>query len=40
MGFKNIIFDKENEIKFVTLNRPEVYDTLNHEFLVELGEVI
>lgn len=40
MDWKNIIFEKENKIGFVTLNRPEVYNALNHELLSELGEVI
>ena len=40
MDWKNIIFKKEAQIGFVTLNRPEVYNALNHELLTELGEVI
>ena len=40
MDLKNIIFKKENPIGFITLNRPEVYNALNHELLSELGEVI
>ena len=40
MGWKNIIFGKENQIGFVTLNRPEVYNALNATLLGELGEVV
>jgi enoyl-CoA hydratase len=40
MGWKNIIFGKENQIAFVTLNRPEVYNALNNQLLIELGEAI
>jgi enoyl-CoA hydratase len=40
MEWKNIIFKKEAQIGFVTLNRPEVYNALNHEVFTELGEVI
>jgi enoyl-CoA hydratase len=40
MGWKNIIFEKENQIGFVTLNRPEVYNALNAVLLGELGEVV
>lgn len=40
MDWKNIIFTKENRIAFVTVNRPEVYNALNHALLTELGEVI
>jgi enoyl-CoA hydratase len=40
MGWKNIIFKKENKIGFITLNRPEVYNALNAVLLGELGEVV
>ena len=40
MEWKNIIFEKEKQIGFVTLNRPKVYNALNHELLMELEEVI
>jgi enoyl-CoA hydratase len=40
MGWKDIIFEKENQIGFVTLNRPEVYNALNAALLGELGEVV
>jgi enoyl-CoA hydratase len=40
MEWKNIIFKKEAQIGFVTLNRPEVYNALNHAVFTELGEVI
>jgi enoyl-CoA hydratase len=40
MDWKNILFKKEARIGFVTLNRPEVYNALNHALLTELGEVI
>jgi enoyl-CoA hydratase len=40
MGWKNIIFGKENQIGFVTLNRPEVYNALNATLLGELREVV
>jgi enoyl-CoA hydratase len=40
MGWKNIIFGKENQIGFVTVNRPEVYNALNAALLAELGEVV
>jgi enoyl-CoA hydratase len=40
MEYKNIMLKKENKIGFVTLNRPEVFNALNHELLVELGELV
>jgi enoyl-CoA hydratase len=40
MGWKNIIFKKENKIGFITLNRPEVYNALNAALLGELEEVV
>lgn len=40
MELKNIIFKKENQIGFITLNRPDVYNALNHGLLTELGEVL
>ncbi len=40
MGWKNIIFKKENRIGFITLNRPEVYNALNASLLGDLGEVV
>jgi enoyl-CoA hydratase len=40
MGWKNIIYEKENRIGFITLNRPEVYNALNASLLGELGEVV
>ena len=40
MGWKNILFKKENQIGFITLNRPEVYNALNAALLGELGEVV
>jgi len=40
MDLKNILFKKEARIGFVTLNRPDVYNALNHALLTELGEVI
>ncbi len=40
MDRKNILFEKENQIGFVTLNRPKVYNALNAELLRELGETL
>jgi enoyl-CoA hydratase len=40
MDWKNIILKKEAQIGFLTLNRPEVYNSLNHALLMELGEAI
>jgi enoyl-CoA hydratase len=40
MDRKNILFEKENQIGFVTLNRPEVYNALNAGLLRELGETL
>ena len=40
MDWKNILFKKEAQVAFVTLNRPKVYNALNHALLTELGEVI
>jgi enoyl-CoA hydratase len=40
MGWKNIIYEKQNKIGFITLNRPEVYNALNASLLGELGEVV
>jgi len=40
MDWKNIIFKKEKQIGFVTLNRPEVYNALNAALLGELEEVV
>jgi enoyl-CoA hydratase/carnithine racemase len=38
MEWKNIIFRKEKQAGFVTLNRPEVYKALDHELFVELDQ--
>jgi enoyl-CoA hydratase len=40
MDWRNILFEKEAQVAFITLNRPEVYNALNHALLTELGEVI
>jgi enoyl-CoA hydratase len=40
MNLQNIIFEREGAIAFITLNRPEVYNALNHEVYVELGQVM
>ena len=40
MGWKNIIYEKENKVGFITLNRPEVYNALNASLLGELGEAV
>jgi enoyl-CoA hydratase len=40
MEFKNIVFKEENQIGFITLNRPDVYNALNHPLFVELNEVV
>ncbi len=40
MAGKNILFNQENRIGFITLNRPEVYNALNGALLEELGGVI
>ncbi len=40
MGWKNIIYEKENKIGFITLNRPEVYSALNASLLGELREAL
>ncbi len=40
MDLKNLIFKKENQIAFITLNRPDAYNALNHALFLELGEVI
>lgn len=40
MNWENIIFWKEKKIGFITLNRPEVYNALNHRLLVELNGAI
>lgn len=37
---KNIIFEKENHIATVTLNRPEAMNAFNYDLLVELSEVV
>jgi enoyl-CoA hydratase len=40
MDLKNILFKKENQMAFITLNRPDVYNALNHPLFMEMGEVI
>jgi len=35
-----VLYEKEKEIGLITINRPEVYNALNHRLLIELGEVI
>ncbi len=40
MNWENILLRKEKKIGFITLNRPEVYNALNHRLLVELNEAI
>lgn len=40
MDWKNIIFKKEARIAFIALNRPEVYNALNHALIVELGKAL
>lgn len=35
-----VLYEKENEIGLVTINRLEVYNALNHELLIELGDVL
>ncbi|NLU47172.1 MAG: short-chain-enoyl-CoA hydratase [Syntrophomonadaceae bacterium] len=40
MDFQNILVDKKDKTAIVTINRPKVLNALNHETLVELGEVI
>jgi enoyl-CoA hydratase len=40
MSWKNILFKKESNVGFITLNRPEVYNALNASLLGELGEVV
>ena len=38
MEFKNIVFNEEKQMGFITLNRPDVYNALNHPLFVELNE--
>ena len=40
MVWENLIYKKENQIGFVTLNRPKVYNALNAALLSELSEAI
>ncbi|HOQ09315.1 MAG TPA: short-chain-enoyl-CoA hydratase [Syntrophomonadaceae bacterium] len=40
MDFQNILVEKKDKTAIVTINRPKVLNALNHETLVELGEVI
>jgi enoyl-CoA hydratase len=40
MAGKNILFNQENRIGFITLNRPEVYNALNGALLEELRGII
>jgi enoyl-CoA hydratase len=35
-----ILFEKEKNIGLITINRPEVYNALNHDLLKDLDEVI
>lgn len=40
MGLENILFNKKKQVGFITLNRPEVSNALNHDLFMELDEVI
>ena len=40
MEWKSILFKKENQIGFITINRPEAYNALTPELFGELGEAI
>ncbi len=40
MEWKNILFRKDNQIAFITINRPEAHNALNPALLEELKEAI
>lgn len=40
MELQNILFEKKNEIGYVTLNRPEKLNSLTNELLSELSDVL
>ncbi len=40
MPYKNIIFEKKRGIARITLNRPEVSNTLNREMILEIGSAL
>lgn len=40
MNFKNVIFEKEEKIAIVTINRPKALNALNSETLLEIDSII
>lgn len=40
MTYQNLIFEKENSIRIITLNRPERLNTINFDLYCELEDVI
>jgi enoyl-CoA hydratase len=38
MSYKNIIYEKEDHIVTITINRPEVHNCINHETNLELQQ--
>ena len=40
MEFKNIIYEKENGISVIKINRPQVLNTLNTDTIIELGSAV
>lgn len=40
MGWEKLLYEKENDIGIVTLNRPEVFNAMNDEIMMELNQLM
>ena len=39
MDYNNIIYEKQDQIGLITLNRPKSYNSINNELITELVDV-